>query len=64
MGNVISLREHMLKKDLELAKSKLDEARYLISVGHNELVLQAKSLEEMIERIEEELLRMTEEGIF
>jgi|15BtaG_2_1085339.scaffolds.fasta_scaffold01807_9 hypothetical protein len=63
MDNVISLREYMLKKDLELAKSKLSEARYLISVGHNELVPQAKSLEDMIKRIEEELLHMIEEGI-
>jgi len=54
----------MLKKDLELAKSKLEEARYLISVGRDEVVPNAKSLEEMIEQIEEELLRMTEEGIF
>jgi hypothetical protein len=54
----------MLKKDLDLAKTKLSEARYLISVGHDEVVPHAKSLEEMIERIEDELLRMTEEGIF
>jgi hypothetical protein len=63
MDNVISLREYMLKKDLELAKSKLAEARYLISMGHGEVVPHAKSLEEMIERIEAELLRMLEEGI-
>ena len=64
MGDVISIREYGLRRDLKLANNKLCEVRILIEAGEHKYVEQARALEEIIERIEEELLRITEQGIF
>ena len=62
MNNVISLKERMLKMDLARAEKKLKEVRILISTGRYELVESAQALENIIEEIEQELIKMVEDG--
>ena len=62
MNNVISLKERMLKMDLARAEKKLKEVRILISTGKYELVESAQALENIIEEIEQELIKMVEDG--
>jgi len=63
MNNVISLKERMLKMDLARAEEKLKEARILIAAGKYELVESAQALENIIEEIEQELIRMVEDDL-
>ena len=63
MNNVISLKEHLLKKDLDRATKELETLRILISSGQHGLVVQAKALEEIIAQIEQELIHMTENDL-
>ena len=53
----------MLKMDLARAEEKLKEARILIAAGKYELVESAQALENIIEEIEQELIRMVEDDL-
>ena len=63
MNTVISIKEYMLKKDLNRATKELEKLRILIAAGEHDFIVQAQALEQIIAQIEEELVNMIENDL-
>ena len=63
MNNVISIKEYMLKKDLNRATKELEKLRILIANGEHDFIVQAQALEQIIAQIEQELVNMWENDL-